>query len=559
VDNLHNPTDDASKDIERYNSAKSARSPRESDWKKQAAYCLPSQYSGWVNEGSVNITGNAVQSVSRIAYDTTGMRALPKYTAILERMCTPHNMKWHILTATKKSLNTNIAVQRFFDELNDIIFSLRYDPAANFRQAMAEVYASLGVYGTGVLYLGTRNITPTSKTKGFLYKACPIKDIFLLTNESGSVDTVMRRFFLNARQFKQKFPKSKIPPSIETKMTNGKDNEYVEFIHIVQPRVDFDPESISTTRMPAQGKYICVNDKMYVGEDEGYESMPYLVCRVYTEAGDPYGYGPAAQALPALGTASAIKKTVIRQGQKAVDPVILAHDDGVLNSPVDLRAGAVNYGGVDKQGRKLIHALEAGNFNVSEALLQDERADINDCFFVTLFQILTDTNTMTATEVMERVAEKSALCSPTQGRIQSELLGPEVMRALDIAHSLNKIPEMPPELVEANDYEIVYTSPLAKSMYAEEVSGFMRAVETALTITQSTGNQAHLDHFNFDTAIPEISNYMGVPSRWLNDIKSKQQLAGDRQEQMQQQELMKNAAPLSSALKTLTQAQGGKQ
>jgi hypothetical protein len=279
--------------------------------------------------------------------------------------------------------------------------------------------------------------------------------------------------------------------------------------------------------------------------------MPYRIPRTATIAGNPYGISPAVSVLAALGGASTVKKTYLKQGNKAVDPVLLAYDDGVLNGEVDLRPGAVNYGGVDKQGRPLIQPLATGNFRVAETLLADERRDIEDSFFVTLFQILNDTPEMTATEVMERVAEKASLLSPTMGRLQSEFLGPCIEREIDMLDELGMLPEMPPELIEAKgEYEVVYTSPLAKGQYAEEVSGFMRAVEMALGVANATQDPSHLDHFDFDTAIPEISDYMAVPARWTNDPKKIEAKRENRNAQAQQAELLKNAPALASAAQT---------
>lgn len=550
----------ASDQIKRYNQAKTLRSNNEPDYRLASAYCLPSQYNSWSTDGPA-VYGNNSSAAKRIAYDTTGMRALPKYMAVLERMCTPHNTKWHGLTASDRSLARQRRVRLFFDELRDELFRARYEARANFKQAVSEVYGSIGVYGTGPIYYGKRNVSPLNRTPGILYKACPLRDVYILVNDDGEVDTVFRRFFLTIRQFYQKFPNIELPPSMAVKVTAGttpSDNDFFEFIHVVHPRNDFDPEAMGATSLPIVGGYVCVVDECYVDEEHGFASMPYLTPRTFTTAGNPYGFAPAAQAGPAMGTASAIKKTTIKQGQKAVDPVLLAFDDGVMNGVVDLRPGSVNYGGVDKQGRKLIHALESGNFVVSEKLLEQERQDINDCFFVTLFQILTETPEMTATEVVERIAEKSALLSPTMGRLQSELLGPGIMREIDLLVELGRMPQMPPELIEAKgEYEIVYTSPMAKGMYAEEVSGFMRAVESALTIVNATQNMEPLDNFNFDTAIPEISEYMAVPARWMNDDRMKQTIRDNRQKVQQQEALLKNSAPLASAAKTLvgTQAQ----
>jgi hypothetical protein len=184
-------------------------------------------------------------------------------------------------------------------------------------------------------------------------------------------------------------------------------------------------------------------------------------------------------------------------------------------------------------------------------LLQDERADIEDSFFVTLFQILTDTPEMTATEVIENVAEKAALLAPTMGRLQSEKLGPTIEREIDLLDEMGVLPEMPPELIEANgEYDIAYTSPLAKSLQAEDVSGYMRAVEFAMNTANATQDPSHLDHFDFDTSLPEIANIMSVPVRWMSDEKAVKAKRANRQEQAQNAELMANAPALASAAKT---------
>lgn len=555
--------------VARYEAAKTARNKHENDWRMASAYCLPRHYSSWTHEGVPNYGGSSTSQVRRVAYDSTGVLALPKYVAILERLATPHSIIWHNVIASDRSLMRKSRVRDYYQELNRLLFAQRYVHRANFRRSAGETYGQLGVYGTGPLYVGKRTPNALSKVPSLLYKSCPLRDIFILVNDEGEVDTIFRRFFLNARQFEQKFPGVPMPRPIAMERVPGKaldDNKYFEFFHIVSPRTDLDPEALDARRLPILSSYVCVESKEYVGEEAGFKSMPYLTPRTMTESGDPYGFSPAMQALPALGTASAMKKTILKQGQKAADPVLLAHDDGVMNGPVDLRPGAINYGGVDAQGRKRIQALDGGNFNIATELLQDERRDINDSFFVTLFQILTETPEMTATEVMERVAEKAALLSPTMGAIQSELLGPNLEREIDVLQEMGIIADrpngpglqMPPELIEAKgEYEIMYTSPLAKSLYAEEISGFMRTIELAKGVAEVTQNPEHLDHFNFDIAIPEIADALAVPSRWMTDDTKKQAIKQSRDEKAQESELIQNAGPIAGALKAAQSMQQG--
>jgi hypothetical protein len=549
--------------LRRYTAAKQLRSPMENDWRMASAYCMPRHYGAWQTDtGPTSYHPNNAAS-RRIAYDSTGVRALPKYIAVLERLGTPHNMKWHGFDIPDKSLMKSLRVRRYLDETRDLLFRMRYAPRANFKRAFSEVYGGLGVYGTAPLYMGQRTPNALSRTPGFIYKACPLRDIFILVNDEGEVDTVFRRFFLTVRQFQQKFPNAPLPPSMAALASNGMtppDTRYFEIVHCVHPRQDQDPTALDARRHPIVGSYLAVEDKQYIGDEHGYASLPYIIPRTFTEAGDLYGYSPAMQALPSLGTASAIKKTTLKQGQKAADPVILAHDDNNINGPVDMRPGHINYGAIDKQGRKLVQTLDVGNFQIGEKMLQDERLDIEDAFHATIFRMLMETPEMTATQVMDRVQKETALLSPTMGHIQSELLGPSIEREISVAYEMGLMPEMPPELREAQgQYEIIYTSPMAKGQYAEEVSGFMRAVETALQVVNATGDPSYLDDFNFRTALPEIADHMAVPARWMNDEKQKRLIKDERDNKAQQSEMIQNAGPIAGAIKAASAMQQGAQ
>lgn len=556
------PRPDAETIIAKYKEAQTARSYHENDWRLASAYCLPRHYSAWQTSGPASFQGSKAAAARRVAYDTTGVRSLPKYVSVLSRMATPMSQRWHTVSADNRDLMRVHAVQAYFDDVTDVLFKMRYETRAKFEQSSTEVYAGMGVYGTGPMYLGQRRRSPLDTRGGFLYKACPLRDVFLLIDDDGNVSMVFRRFWLNVRQFKEKFPDDEMPPRVAAEASKAKSSEmtFFEFIHVVYVKGvdDHDPEAFDNRRFPVGGSYVAVDDRAYIGEEHGFRSMPYLTPRTFTEAGDPYGFSPAMQAIPALGSASAVKKSYLKQGQRATDQVLLAHDDAVLNGRIDLNPGRINYGAVDAQGRKLVHALETGNFQVAENILADERRDIEDSFFVTLFQILTETPQMSATEVMERVAEKASLLAPTMGRLQSELLGPMIEREIEIASEMGRLPEMPPELQEAEgEYQIIYTSPLAKGQYAEETSGFLRSLEIAANAAAATQDPSHLDHFNLDAALPEIADHLATPARWLNTDAQKQAIRDARQQQRQAQELISAAPAVASVAKTASDIQGG--
>jgi hypothetical protein len=262
----------------------------------------------------------------------------------------------------------------------------------------------------------------------------------------------------------------------------------------------------------------------------GFTTFPLPTAR-YELSEDPiYARSPADDAMPAVKTLQEQKRTLLKQGHKAVDPTLLAADDGVINS---LRPGGVNYGAVSKDGRPLVHALPVGNIAVGKDLMELERAAINDSFLVSLFQILVDSPTRTATEVLELAKEKGILLFPSLGRQYSEYLGPMIDRELDIlASQPGVLPPMPGILREAKgEYDVVYDSPLTRSAQSGEVAGMMRTLEMALNAANVTQDPSLLFHFNLDAALPDIAQIQGVRASWMNDPKKVAEMKAAQQQQ----------------------------
>lgn len=535
-----------------YEEAKTNRSPFEQDYRMAASYCAPKQLRRWQSSGQT-FPGPGT-GAERIMYDSTGVRALPKYVSILERLITPQSQRWSKLEASNTDLMRTLAIRQYFQSLNDLLFKKRYETRARFTQATGEMYQQIGLYGLGPTFARWRKRDARNPQAGFGYRACNMSDFFVLADDDGNIVTVFRRIWITATNFKRKFPDVAMPRAIEaaSKDLAQANSARHEMFHCVTPRGDYDENSLYVNRFPWAGCYVAVADAQYVGEEEGFSTMPYLTPRVETEADDAYGYSPALRALSSLGGVSAMKKTALKAGQKAVDPPILAHDDGVLSN-IDMRPGRVNYGAVSAEGRLLVQPFQSGaNFQITLEQMQDERSDIDDSFFVTLFQILQESPEMTATEVMERVAEKASLLAPTMGRMQAEFLGPLHEREIAMLAEEGLLPPMPPELIEAKgEYTIQYTSPMAKGQYAEEVSGFFRVNEVAMGIAQATGDPSILDHFDYDVALPEIADRMSVRASWMTPPDQVTAKRAARAAQQKQSELLKQAPAAASVAKAV--------
>ena len=506
-------------------------------WEEIAQRVLPSHSQLFQSKGAGRTDG---AKRTEYIYDSTASIALERFGAILDSMLTPRNQKWHRLTVSDKSLARDRQVKLYFEEANQVLFKYRYAPKANYASQNQQNYQCLGAFGTGSLFIDALANEP-----GFRYKAMHLGEIYFAENHQGQIDTAYRHFEMTCRQAIQKWGEKLPKKIIEAAKTDPSRTFW--FLHVVKPRgEDFDPGRLDHKGMPFTGDYISFEEKCVV-EEGGFTTFPYPSSR-YTQApGEVYGRGPIMSVLPAIKTLNEQKKTVLKQGQRTVDPVYLMHDDGILDT-FSVKPGAMVAGGVDAQGRPLVHTLPTGRIDIGKELMDDERAVINDSCLVTLFQILTENPTMTATEVIERTKEKGILLSPTVGRQQDEYLGPKIERELDLASRQGLLPPMPKALIEAKgEYKIEYDSPMSRAAKAEEASGIARTIETVLNIVNVTQDPAPLDHFNWDQIVPSIAEIQGVPAAWMRGLDEVQQIREGRAQQAETEQAIA-AAPGAAAL-----------
>jgi hypothetical protein len=502
------------------------RGNEESHWQEIAERIIPAHS----NTFYLNGDQSHGQKKTDKLLDSTASIALQRFAAILDSMLTPANQKWHKLTASNTDLQKDREVKKYFEKVNEVLFKYRYSPKANFTSQNQQNYLSLGAYGTGAMY-----VDELYGETGLRYKNIHLGEVYFSENHQGIVDKAFRHFQLTARQAIQKFG-DKCPDKIKTAMDTNPEQKFW-FIHACMPREDYDPNRADYKGMLFASYYIAKSDKTLVKEG-GFNVFPYSISRYTQTTGEIYGRSPAMEVLPAIKTLNEEKRTLLKQGQRALDPVLLAYDDGVIDG-FSLKAGAMNYGGVSADGRPLIHALPTGNIMVSKELMDDERMVINDSFLVNLFQVLTESPAMTATEVLERTKEKGILLAPTIGRQRSEYLGPMIEREIDILSrqaikGVPLLPPMPPILREAQgEYKIEYESPLSRAQRSEEASGLMRTLEVVINAVNVTQDPAPLDNFNFDIIIPEVAEIQGVPMKWMNSPEQIAAIRGGRAQQAQ--------------------------
>jgi len=546
---------------DRFDAVASTRGNWESVWEQIAERIFTQYAKQFVNRSAGQPNDYTGTQRTEEMVDATGALALTRFAAAMESMLTPRSSTWHYLKPADRSLLKNREARLWFEDVNRTLFDYRYAPNANFASQKHEDYMMLGAFGTGCMFV---DALQHHREKGIRYRAVHLGQMYFQENHQGLIDTALRRFQLTARQAAQQFGLDNLPDKIKRDATSAKGASRLhDFIHCVKPRSEaegYDPSRLDLNGMPYTSYYVVKDskdDKALV-KQSGYFTFPYAISRYVMAPGETYGRSPAMFALPSIKTLNDEKKTLLKQGHRTVDPVLLAHDDGVLDS-FSLRPGAVNYGGVSAEGRPLVHTLPTGNLAVGQEMMDAEKLVINDFFLVTLFQILIDTPQMTATEVLERAREKGALLSPTMGRQQSESLGPMIEREIDVLIQQGLVPPMPQAVAEQQGrYVVQYDSPLSRMARAEEAAGFMRSLETALRFVEVTQDLSPLDHFNMDEIMPDVMDINAMPVRWRNSLDKIQQLRDGRSKQAQTQQMIEAAPAAASAMKSMMPAMAGK-
>lgn len=509
-------------------------------WQEVSQVVLPHYTNSFYPMG--NTTPGAKKNQSQ--YDPSATTALFRFAAAMESMLTPRSKRWHGLRASNADLMRNRNVALWFEQVTDIMFYYRYAPEANYASQQHAGYVSSGAFGTSCLFSDKR-----PDGKGMYYRNIDVGELFIAENSCGLVDKVIRRFRCTNRQCAQEFGYSNLPGAMQERMERQPE-DLVTVIHAVYPRESYDEITLSSKRYKYASCYV-IQDYQHLVHEGGYRTLPYAVSRYVTAPNEVYGRSVAMMVLPSVKVLQEEKKIVLKQGHRALDPVLLAHDNGLLGA-FTLKNGAVNMGAVSAEGRPLVHTLPSGQIQIGKELMDDERMAINDAFLVTLFQILVDTPQMTATEVLERAAEKGALLSPTMGRFQSESLGTLIKREYDLLSSMGAFPPMPPELAEAGgSWDIEFDAPLNRSMRAEQASGGLRTLQFAVEIAANTQNPAILDIFDTDIMLREVADIYGMPIRWLRDDETVGQLRQQRNEQQSTQQLVQALPGASAMVKAL--------
>lgn len=507
-------------------------------WEEIAYYVMPAQATFLVQpmEG--------MKRTERL-FDATAQTANQRFAAAVESMITPQGQEWAKLQPDASDLSDDQEVKQYLDQVNEILFALRYRARANFQSQTQECYLSLGAFGNAALFIDE------DIGSGIRYRCIPMQEVVWTQDHQGRVDSVYRKFKLQNRQAVQKF--GDMCPAEIVKQEAQSPYEETEFIHCVDPNPDYKASKRDFGGMKFRSTYVSLKGECVV-QSGGYRCFPYAISRYAVAPRENYGRGPAMAAFPAIRTLNEEKKSILRAGQKAVDPPLMLHEEGVLEA-FNQRAGAVNYGMLTSDGTPMAQPLVTGaNIPLGIELAKIEKDEINDAFLTSLFQFLAQQRgDETAEEVRARQSQTATMLAPTMGRQQSEFVGPCIERELDIASMMGMLPPAPKQLIQkGGGYKVVYQSTMARNMRMDEASAIMDMIQVLGVLTQIDPDAA--DIMDIVAAGREVADIKGVPAKLLRSDDQIAALKAQKQQAGAAENIAEHASGLSKAALNLAQA-----
>jgi hypothetical protein len=530
-------------DIDRLNrrlaDLKNARANFDSNFQEIAERVLPQM-------ADFNTTQTPGAKRTEKMLDSTAALAATKAVASVAAFIWPSNQRYQALASSEPSLNKAHRVKAYFEDLTESLFRARYSPRAAFESQMGEVALQYIVFGTGVMFTDD-NV----KARSLRYRSLHLAQTYVAEGDAGQIDTVFRCWPWTLRQIEQRWP-GKLPEKL-AKQLQTRPDDTVEVCHAVMPRTDYDPDRAGYPGMPWASCYYLPSEKAKL-DDGGYTSWPFSVMRYMTSPGEVYGRSPAWLAMSNIKVLNQQKRSVLAGAQKAVDPVMLASEDGIL-SAFNNAPGAINMGGLDSQGRPLIAPLQTGaRLDIGLDMMDKEREIIASAFFLDVFRALIENPQMTATQTLELMQERATLMGPMAGRIEAEGLGPLTERELDLLTQAGAVPPMPPELIEAQgEYKIEYTSPMRRAMKSGEGIAITRTLEAATALAQF--DPSALDPFNIPKAMRKLADVHGFPADDMRSPEEEKALKEGRKEQTETAQLLEAAPVVSDVAANLTRMQ----
>jgi len=432
---------------------------------------------------------DAVKGGKRITqvFDSTPMRALKKFASRLHLTLVPPYRRFaRLVPGRHVREDERHGLARELEQQTEVLF--QYLSQSNLATEVHEAILDCGV-STGAML-----IQPGPPEQPIRFRAVPPMELILDEGPGGSVEDVFRCRKLKARLLKREWSDYRF--STQTaQLASEKPETEVEIVEA----------TVYDVGRRHWEYYVVERGQRHVAVYRTMRESPWIVFRWSVVSGEVYGRGPAMDALPDAKTANRVVELILRNAALAVAGVYKAMDDGVLNPwTVRLVPGGV----IPVASPESLQPLQTSHdFRVSELVLADLRENI---LRTMLAQDLGPPNEpqRTATELILRNQELMRDAGSSFGRLQQELVGKLIQKAVGILRDRGVLP---PIVVDGREVDVEFEGPLARAQDEDDVMAFA----TFLEVAGALGPEPLHAALKADDAVAWVARKIGVSEELL--------------------------------------------
>ena len=545
---------DINKLNQRYQALRTERSPWDTAWQSLADHFLPTKF-----RADTDSSERKPELLNKRLVDATGILDMRTLAAGLQGGMTSPVRPWFRLTLEDEDAAQAPDAGAWLDEVTRRMQALLH--RSNFYNAVHGLYGDLGTFGVGCMM-------ETADWSGLHFRTIPCGEYVIDTDDNGSVDTLMYRLRMSARQIVQRFGETVVPDAVKTAAANSGAGvtTFFDVIHAIFPRSERAYGKLGGSAMPWASVWwlgfgTVGGGKPCLLRESGYRDFPAFCPRWDVTGNDKYGRAPAMDVLPNVRMLQQMGGTILKGTHKAVDPPMVA-PAGLRGAGVDLTPGGVNWmstNGLETGKVEPVQQVQAQILVAAEQKVQAVQQSVHDGLFADLFKMLmlNDRRQITATEIDAREREKLILLGPVVERLDKELLSPAVMRTYSLMEQYDFLPP-PPETVSGASLRVQFVSVLAQAQRLSQTSPIDQTLAFAANVAQA--DPTVLDILDTGVAMREYAEALGAPAAMLRSEQDVQQIRQARaqaqqeaQQQAQMQAAQQAAVDLSGAAKNLGQ------
>lgn len=514
------------------------RATHEWHWQEIADYMLPAR--------EFTTKRSAGEKRMQKVYDSTPITALWTAAAGLNGLLTSPSVPWFALDTEDENLNDGDDVKLWLEDSTLRMYSLFNDARSNFNNAVNELYLDVLAFGTGIVFREKLD-------NGVRFRAIPLSECYIDEGADGRINMLIRKPKMATAKFMvENFGIENV--STKTKEKYQKSPfDLVEYIHCVYPREAEYIGGLGKKGMPFASIYMeC--ETGHIIREGGFKEFPYVVARLTKQSGEVYGTGRGALALPDVKMLNAMMAVVIKSGQLAVGPPLQAPDDGFLE-PIKMSPFSVNYYRAGTPQYDRIQPIDIGaRPDIGLDMVESTREAVRKAFFNDVFMLrdgLRKGTEISATEAIELRTEKMGMLGPIGGRMEAEFLGP----IIDVTFSAmleNRMFKRPPDEMSGANLKVKYMSPMANAQRQTEANGINQTLQFIMQAAQV--DPSVVNTMNMEEAARRIAYLRGAP---MTSLRTRDEVAGIREQQAQQQQMMAEAQMAETAASALQKGGAG--